>query len=289
VRPDGEQFLSETSNGCAVGGSLEEATLYGLFEALERDAFLLAWYGRLKLPAIDLHSTRDTSLRLAIEREERMTGFTFHAFDCTTDFGLPVVLAAGINRVNEAPRLIYGAAAHWDPDRALANAFYEAAAGIVGQRVRFPQELERGEQLVKDDSLVLSIEDHVLAGAMPSAFSRASFLFQDQPLQSMSERFASQYAEAPTGDLTEILSRLARRIIARGYDIVIINQTAPELRASDLYCVRVLVPGLMPMTFGHDFRRIYGLERLYRLPQELGYTERILSEADLNPYPHAFP
>lgn len=289
IRPVQECFLYDSSNGCAMGSSIEEATLYGLFEILERDAFFLTWYARLALPAIDLHSTHDMLLRLAIERAERMTGFTLHAFDATTNFGLPTVLCVGINRADQAPKMICASSAHWNPDQALAGAFYEMVAGIGGERLRFPRELERGECLVKDSSLVLQMEDHALVGAMPSAFSRMSFLLQDQPLQSMQQRFARQYATPPSSDLTEDLEQLAGRILDDGYDIVIIDQTAPELQLADLRCVRVLVPGLVPMAFGYDFRRLHGVDRLYRFPKEMGYTDHVLTGAELNPYPHPFP
>lgn len=289
IRPVQECFLYDSSNGCAMGSSIEEAILYGLFEALERDAFFLTWYARLALPAIDLHSTRDMFLRLAIERAERMTGFTLHAFDATTNFGLPTILCMGVNRADEAPRMICASSAHWNPDRALAGAFFEMVAGIGGERLRFPQEMERGERLVRDSSLVLQMEDHALVGAMPSAFSRMSFLLQEQPLQSMQQRFARQYATPPSPDLTEDLEQLAGRILDCGYDIVIVDQTAPELQAAELHCVRVLVPGLVPMAFGYDFRRLHGIERLYRLPMEMGYTDHVLTGAELNPFPHPFP
>ena len=46
----GEGFVYETSNGCALGGSLEEAIFHAIMEVVERDSFLLTWYARLPLP-----------------------------------------------------------------------------------------------------------------------------------------------------------------------------------------------------------------------------------------------
>jgi ribosomal protein S12 methylthiotransferase accessory factor len=290
MRPLTEQFIRENSNGCALGSSLEEAILYGLIEVLERDAFLITWYGRLKLPAIDMMSTRDSQLKLAIERAERILNFTYHAFDNTTDFGLPIILVVGVNRADETPKMVCSAGAHWDPDRALANAFLETSGMAFTLKNAPSQDWERGRQCMEDSSLIQSIHEHAIVGAMPAAFSRIGFLLQDQSPEPMSVRFASQYAAAGShNDLTRILTDLVDRVLSRGYDIVIVDQTAPELRTQDLYCVRVLVPGLVPMTFGHGFERTYGLERLYRIPQELGYADHILSESELNPYPHPFP
>lgn len=289
LRPEEPAFICETSNGCALGSSFEEATLYGLTEALERDAFMLTWYGRLPLPAIDIQSTRDATLRLAVERVERMTGFDYYAFDCTTDFGVPIVLVLGVNRADTAPRMLCATGAHLDPDQALANAFYEVAAMVPGQKVRMRSQVERGERMVADSSLVQTIEDHILVGGMPSAFDRVSFLLRGQLAEPLSARFAAHYARPPHQDLTQDLSDMVERVISCGYDVVVVDQTAPELGASDLYCARVLVPGLLPMTFNHEFQRAQSLERVYRMPQELGYADHILTPDELNPYPHPFP
>ena len=289
IRPQAENFLFETSNGCAVGSSLEDAALHGLCEVIERDAFFLMWYARLPVPALDWRSTRDEDLLLAIERSMRMTGFTFHAFDCSLDFAVPVVLMVAVNKENRAPRVILGAAAHLDPDRALAAAFFETASTIVGQNERFPRDLAKGQQLVADSNLILNVEDHVLAGVMPEAFSRFTFLLAERSLQSMQNRFSAFYGRQPSSDLTEEFFALARQVIERGYDVVVVDQTSPELRAGNFTCIRVLVPGLIPLTFGHAFRRTRGLKRLYRLPKELGYVDHELTETEINTDPHAFP
>lgn len=288
-RPDTKLFVAETSNGCAIGGSLEDALFHGLCEVIERDAFFLTWYGRLPVPAIDWRTTRDTDLLLAIERITRMTGFTFHAFDCTTDFGIPVVLVMAVNTEDRMPRVLLGAGAHLDPDKALAAAFLEAAV-VIPQNLNPSQATrERGRRLVEDSSLILTIDDHLLAGAMPEAFTRFSFLLADRPCQTMQERFATAYARQPAADLTEDLVYLMQQVSRRGHDVIVVDQTSPALRAEHFWCVRVIAPGLIPLTFGQRFRRTRCLDRLYRIPRELGYTDHILTETELNPDPHAFP
>jgi ribosomal protein S12 methylthiotransferase accessory factor len=289
IRPRQEQFLFETSNGCAVGGSLEDATFHGLCEVIERDAFFLTWYARLPVPAIDWRSTHDKDLLLAIERSMRLTGFTFHAFDCTTDFGLPVITVMAVNNHNAMPKVLLGAAAHIDPDKALATAFLEAAVTIQQNLHPTPEKIVRGKQLLADSSKILSIDDHLLVGTMPEAFARFAFLLAEQPLQTMQERFATQYTRQPSADLTEELMALVQQVNERGHDVLIVDQTLPELREDNFCCVRVLVPGCIPLTFGHLFRRTQHLERLYRLPQATGYADHRLTEAELNPEPHAFP
>ncbi|GAA3437954.1 hypothetical protein GCM10018954_075680 [Kutzneria kofuensis] len=51
----------------------------------------------------------------------------------------------------------------------------------------------------------------------------------------------------------------------------------------------MIIPGTLPMTFGHEFRRVHGLPRLHRVPQALGYRDMPLRPEEINPYPHPFP
>ena len=43
------------------------------------------------------------------------------------------------------------------------------------------------------------------------------------------------------------------------------------------------------MTFGHHLTRVTGLNRVLKVPKELGYAMRELTIEELNPYPHPFP
>lgn len=81
--------MYETSNGCAIGGSLEEAIFHGILEIVERDAFLLTWYAKLPLPRLDLSSANDTELQLMIQRLRTITGYELHAFNATMEHGIP--------------------------------------------------------------------------------------------------------------------------------------------------------------------------------------------------------
>jgi ribosomal protein S12 methylthiotransferase accessory factor len=69
----------------------------------------------------------------------------------------------------------------------------------------------------------------------------------------------------------------------------VVDQTTPEMIRNGLHCVKVLIPGMLPMTFGHHLTRLTGLERVLRVPMELGYAKQPLTLEQLNPHPHPFP
>jgi ribosomal protein S12 methylthiotransferase accessory factor len=88
-----------------------------------------------------------------------------------------------------------------------------------------------------------------------------------------------------TDDLKDIL-QVFRRL---NLDVIVVDQTTPELLRNGLYCVKVLIPGMLPMTFGHRLARLEGLDRVLRVPVELGYAKQPLTREQLNPHPHPFP
>ena len=90
-------------------------------------------------------------------------------------------------------------------------------------------------------------------------------------------------------DLTDDVTETARRLWWHGLDVIVVDQTTPEHRAGGFCCVKVIIPGALPMTFGHYNRRTQGLPRLLEVPRLLGYRDKALLPQDINPHPHPFP
>jgi len=122
---------------------------------------------------------------------------------------------------------------------------------------------------------------------LPQAEERLRFLLdENRPLQTFAGEFGSKARHADlTADLTDLIEAF-RRI---NLDVIVVDQTTPEIARNGLYCVKVLIPGLLPMTFGYHLTRLTGLERVLRVPAELGYRKRMLTPRQLNPHPHPFP
>jgi ribosomal protein S12 methylthiotransferase accessory factor len=283
----GDGFVYETSNGCAVGASLVEAVFHGILEVVERDAFLLTWYAQLPLPRLDLHSAPDPELRLMVHRFEALTGYDLLCFNATMDSGIPSVWAIAKNRRREGANLTCAAGAHVDPARAVKSAIHELAGtiGTLGERL----EARRGDALrmLRDPAAVRDMEDHALLYSLPQAEERLAFLLAgDRPLQTFREAFPPR---AQHTDLTRDLEDLLAVFGRLGLEVIVVDQTSPELRRNGLFCVKVLIPGMLPMTFGHHLTRLEGLPRVFHVPCDLGYAPRPLKAAELNPYPHPFP
>ena len=93
--PDG-YFCPPTSNGLAAGPSLDSAVLSGLYELIERDAFLITWMNRLAVPRVDYSSMPGIAAR--IRSHYARFGIEALVYDITTDIGVPVMMAMAVDR-----------------------------------------------------------------------------------------------------------------------------------------------------------------------------------------------
>lgn len=280
----------ETSNGCAIGGSREEAIFHGLMEVLERDSFLLTWYARLPLRRIDPYSCDDEELHLMIDRMREVAGYDLYLYNATMEHGIPCILTITKNLNTDQPdalNLMCAAGAHLDPVRAVKSAVFESVGMIAPLNKEFKKNKQTYLKMLDDSSLVRKMDDHGMVYGLLEAEKRLDFLLkQNQPMQTFQEAFQQKQHHS---DLTEDLQDLLHVFRQLDLDVIVVDQTTSEIRRNGLHCVKVLIPGMLPMTFGHHLTRVTGLDRVLKVPKALGFVDRELSMEELNPYPHPFP
>jgi ribosomal protein S12 methylthiotransferase accessory factor len=282
----GDGFVMEGSNGCALGGSLEEAIFYGIMEVVERDSFLLTWYAQLSVPRLDPYSSHDKELQLMIDRLEVIAGYDIYLFNTTMENGIPSILAIAKNKGKTGAHLICAGGAHLDPIRAAKSAIQEVAGNMIFLGERLKENREEYYQMLKDPYLVGRMEDHSLLYSLPESEDRLHFLLeQNRPPRTFEEEFKPRM---PAADLTEELQDVLQQFRRLNLDVIVIDQTAPETLRNKLYCVKALVPGMLPMSFGHHLVRLTGLERVLKVPLTIGYKENLQTQQELNSYPHPF-
>ncbi|WP_053703412.1 TOMM precursor leader peptide-binding protein, partial [Streptomyces sp. WM6368] len=291
--PDRPRVVYESSNGCGLGNSPEEAALYGLFEVAERDAFLMAWYAATPMRRIHLPADDTDSLLLA--DRAAAAGYRLLLLDATNDFAVPAVLAVcryeGGHR--QAPRMFLAASAHHDPRAAVRSAVAEVVTNVLEAPHRSfaqggPRDAERLRPMLEHPELVLTLDDHVGLGTLPEAAPRLEFLFADTPAVPVAEAWPG--APEPVPDLSDLLTGTVERLARAGLEVITVDQSEPGLRDRfGLHCVKAVVPGALPMTFGHVNRRTLGLTRLLDVPHRLGRTPRPARLEELPLHPHPFP
>lgn len=280
-------FVYETSNGCAMGGSVEEAILHGIFEVIERDCFLLTWYARLPLPRLDLSLADDTELQLMVQRMQAVGGYELHAFQSTMEHSIPSVWVIAKNKKEKGMNLLCAAGAHLDPIRAVKGALYELAGMMLTLDEKLEKHRKKYEKMLSNPFLVKEMDHHAMLYGLREAEERLHFLLKNEELpQTFKEAFGETKRHT---DITEELQYVLQTLKKKNFEVIVVDQTTPEIKRNGLHCVKVIIPGMLPMTFGHHLTRLTGLERVLRIPMELGYRKTPLTYEQLNPHPHPFP
>lgn len=221
--PAGFGVFRQTTNGLASGGTLAEATLQALFEAVERDA-VARWHASAfaarAAGCVDPASVAGPASRWLLERFAA-AGVAVQIWDATTAIGLPVFVALAAEADGVAgvePEL--GAGCHIAADVALARALAEAAQArltrISGARDDFPP-------------------DSFAPAARAERHAAAQRLRRMRPARPMRDDRGGDSTEA---ELEEALRRLA----AAGHaQVARVDLTRPDI---GIAVARVIVPGL---------------------------------------------
>nr|UXE45385.1 hypothetical protein Hi04_10k_c4711_00031 [uncultured bacterium] len=259
------------TTGLACGRSLAEATLYGLYETIEREAVVITWLNRLAVPRIDADRPCGPSIAAPADAGPALT-----VHDITTDLGIPVRLAMAIDRA--AGTVGLGAAALLNPRAATDKAVAEAL--MVESVVRAGRSRRSG-QTPKAADEVRTIEDHMTFYSDPERIAEMDFLVHAQA-RALSD-VPTAIAHTPFDELAIVL----RSLDARSLDAIVVDVTLPEIASAGLRVVRVIVPGLIPLTFGPRFAAKGGA-RLYQVPVRAGHRTTPLGEDELNAAPYPF-
>ena len=281
------RYVYECSNGCAMGGSVEEAIFYGLLEVIERDAYMTTWYGRITPVELDVTHCPNNDIRFMLACSEAR-GYQVHVFDITMETGVPTIWAMIRNPADDAPVASYCAAgAHPDPEKAILGALVEIITSMNVYEKSMPEMAARARELVNDHAKVESMHDHVLLYSQPETLSYLDFLFSGAPKQPLTTQFADWYQNARSRSLTDELKNLLQRVCAHFGDVVAIDQSFEGLKPAGVNAVKVFVPGTHTISFGHQYRRA----SLARTNQALSFRQLpVLEHAHaLNPLPHNFP
>ncbi|MFI9273547.1 TOMM precursor leader peptide-binding protein [Kitasatospora sp. NPDC052896] len=256
-----KRYFHDSSSGCALGGSYEEAALHALLELAERDAFLLAWHRRRPLPRIAPEEITDRECLLLIRQIEDQ-GYQVHLLVATVDLAIPVVWVLALREDGGMPATLSSAGSGADPVAAIRAGLWELSQ-MVSAGVDWDVEATR--PIVADPWLVEEMSDHHKRYAYPELLPRMRELLGG-PVVGPARAFPgwpADFTRAARGDVTQALRFVAGLFREAGLErIVLVDQSTPEHTAAGLSVVKAVVPGILPMCFGQAQQRLAGIPRL---------------------------
>ena len=282
-----KRFMYETSNGCAMGGTYEEAVVYAMLELVERDAFLMHWYNRIAPKQLDISGVKNDYLRDVV-RYMTCIGYEIRVMDITMETGIPAIWVAAIDRNYHGKMKCYNAAgAHINPEKALEGALVEVATsiGIYDRMIRSGRLDEQLEKLKRHPEAVIGIEDHVFFYALEENFHNIEPYYLNEQKVDFTERFRDWYGRE---DRTFTLEQFAERFRKYHRDIYVGVLESKVNRELGLWCVKAVVPSMLTMTFGVKNQRL-NLDRIRKGAVAAGIADREIPEEEINVTPHPFP
>lgn len=282
-----KRFVYETSNGCALGGSLEEAIVYALFELVERDSFLVHWYNHIAPIKLDVSTLQNDNISRLVRYMENK-GFRVHIFDITMETNIPTIWAAAVDEDFNGKVKCYNAAgAHINPEKALEGALVEVITSVFV----YNNILESGKNIDLTKALegapdkVLNMEDHVYFYANKKNFSYIEKFYENDVVLDFKQAFASWYQRKNSNyNFKDILDRVSlyHKEIYVSYLYTEVNKKL------GLECVKVIIPSMLTMTFGNGNKRI-NYERVQKGPVLSGIRCNPIAIDDIYDIPHPFP
>jgi ribosomal protein S12 methylthiotransferase accessory factor len=259
------------STGTAAHPDIATALVSAICEVIERDAISITWLARLPLPMIEID--RPVPPRLN-QSYSLLNGSLVkqYFFDATSDLGVPTVYALQLLDGHANLSQFVSCATGFDIPALCAKAIREAspARAIFQHHREIPSAVSDFATLY-DGSTYLGRPEHR---------RQFAFLIDTPKRRSLSECSVSM----PSSSASQ-LGFLVNRLRELGSDVIAVDITPDEVRNLGLWVVRVVIPGLMPMSIIHR-GRFLGHPRLYSYPEKAGFGK--LHEDDINPAPQPF-
>lgn len=246
-------YAPPITTGLGLGSSGVEAVLSGLYEVIERDATMIAWYSTFE----PLRLAVDDPEFSTLEKRARGEELSVTALLVTQDIDVPVVVAA-VYRDSEWPQFAVGSGADLDPDRAARSALSEALQNWMELRGMGPDAAEKEGNIGRYADFPREAKDAISARETVQA-----------------ERVGSGEVPAGTAELSAVVDRVGEVDL----DVYAARLTTRDVAEIGFEAVRVLVPGAQPLFTDDAF---FG-ERARQVPRELGFQPRL--DRAIHPFP----
>jgi ribosomal protein S12 methylthiotransferase accessory factor len=265
--PEEPIFIPTTSNGLAADKSIGKATLRGIFEVIERDALMITWYSKKRIPRLDLRSIQLPELRYLYEKitKENLSiaiGIT------TLDIPIPSVVSIIYDNKKRIPYASFGSAASYDIERATLKALEEAL--LVREVLEILYEQKKLK--ITTPKAVNTFLDHAILYALPKYRKAWSFLLKG-PVYPLGE--IKRLYNFPTENLLN-LKNILKILEGKRKEVVLVNLTNNIIKNTGFKVVRIIIPGLQPIDVTYNARFLGG-RRLHKF---------IKNPRNINSYPH---
>jgi ribosomal protein S12 methylthiotransferase accessory factor len=234
LNKDEEIIGYSTTSGVAAGRTYKEAFLNGIFEQIERDAFMITWFNKITPPKI----SKDSVFKLlGIDIIEKISSehYYFDFYDITLDIPIPTVLSILISK-RKFPdmKIIVGASTRLTYKDAIYKSMLESIQGVAfAKRSLLFYDYEK-----IDINNITNFDENFIYYLSSKNFKKFQFITNSKKTKEVKE-----YNKKKNSDkkILEILKK-------KKMDVLYLNLTLNEIEELGLYVVKVLVPELVQLS-----------------------------------------
>lgn len=262
------------STGVAAGWTLATAILRGLYECIERDAYMVAYLKKIQYPKLRLESIENKEIHFFLEIAKKYD-LEISCLDFTTNIGIPVICALVLDRGGIGKAVSVGLKSNVN--------IYKAIIGAITEAFHTKGWIRRMHEM--DD---VAYENEIKRAKDPGMIQRGLFWYNVASIKKLdfwltkarrAEIKESLALKSIKAELEYVVSKLHEQLM----DVYWKDITVDELSQLGLKVVKAFVPQLQPLTFDDD-RQPQGGQRLNSVPRFSGCNHEVL----INKYPHPF-
>lgn len=255
-----EIIAYEISNGCSTGSSLLEASYYSLLEVIERDSFLTYWYMPHRIDKIDIINLKDKKLQSDINIFfEEYPDFALSFYNISNDTRVPVILCTIKRKKVKKDKMNFmcAASANFNVYKAMFNSLHEITSIFNGLQKKFTSNINSIKAKYTNLNNIEKMEDNSLAYGY---YQNLKYInFENNVARMVTpEALTTKLDEEGLCQQFKFIINTFRK---QNREVIIVDQTTEEMNKINLFCTKVLVSGLLPMTFGAKNARISNLRK----------------------------
>lgn len=268
---DEPSLLERNSTGAAGGFDHESTLLRGIYEIVERDAFISMYLTKSKAPKIDVSSIRIPEVRFIIRQAKRYN-LELELFNITNDLRIPVFMAVLIDRTGLGPIISVGLKSSLSTKTAIIGALEES----FHTRPWIREELIKRKQYSQDLKYerIRTILERALIWTSPKMLSKISFLLDQLPVKINTSALIVKPLEE--------LKKIKKIFVEKKISVFYVDITHKKLKNIGFLVYKIIIPELQSFYLVENHKKINN-RRLKAVANYFGKKSFVI-----NKIPHPF-
>ena len=269
LRPKELNLSTRISTGAAGGFSKEDAIIRGIYEIVERDAFLTIYLNKISVPVLDIDAINDDEIQYIIKKIIRYN-LSVYILNITNDLKIPSFATVIVDKSGMGPSISVGLKSSFNQKDAIIGSLEEAVS-IARVYLRYHYIKKGGG---KNKIQLKNIKDALDRGMYwydKSMINNLDFLLNSIPTNKLD---VNDKKSVSLNKLVDVLNR-------KGYKIYCHDLSLQQCRKIPYFIYKVLIPGLQPLYLNENFPELK-MERLKKVADHFDQKNNI------NKIPHPF-